>query len=212
MPAAPRLYIITDRKATAGGRPLVEVVAAALEGARGAGDRVAVQLREKDLDASSLINLARNLRAITAAAGVRLFINDRVDVALAVGADGVHLGVQSLLPADVRAIAPHLRIGVSTHSRAEVQAAADARADFVVFGPVWATPSKPDRIMGLDQLAQVSALGVPVLALGGIDVANARPCIRAGAVGVACIRSVISTTKLPETVSSLLACVEGIHS
>jgi thiamine-phosphate pyrophosphorylase len=211
MASAPQLYIVTDRRAT-GGRPLVEVIAEALEGARGAGDRVAVQLREKDLDARSLIELAKQLRMVTAAAGVRLYVNDRIDVAMAVGADGVHLGGRSLAPADVRALAPGLGIGVSTHSRAEVQAAADAKADFVVFGPVWATPAKPDWIIGLAQLEQVTSVPIPVLAIGGIDRRNARSCIEAGASGVACIRSVISTTKLAETVSSLLACIEGIRS
>jgi thiamine-phosphate pyrophosphorylase len=209
--AAPRLYVITDRKAT-GGRDLIEVVAAALEGARGAGHHVAVQLREKDLGGRALLELARALRAVTAAAGAQLYVNDRVDVALAARADGVHLGWQSLSPADVRALAPGLRIGVSTHTRAEVEVAAAARADFVVFGPIWEMPNKPVRATGIAQLEQVVALGVPVLALGGITPENAHLCINAGAAGLACIRSVISTTKIAETVSSLLACVEAIHS
>jgi thiamine-phosphate pyrophosphorylase len=211
MVRAPRLYIITDRKAT-GGRALVDVVAAALEGARGSAHQVAVQLREKDLGGRALHDLARALRAVTAAAGAQLFINDRVDVALATGADGVHLGGESLSVADVRAIGPRLRIGISTHTRAEVEAASAARADFVVFGPVFATPSKPNFVVGIEQLAQVVALEVPVLALGGIDAKNAHACAIAGATGVACIRSVMAATKLPETVSSLLACVDGIQT
>jgi thiamine-phosphate pyrophosphorylase len=211
MAPAPRLYLITDRTAT-GGRPLVDVVAAALEGARGRAHEVAVQLREKDLGGRALLDLARALRAVTAAAGVQLYINDRVDVALAVGADGVHLGGRSLAPADVRAVAPRLRIGVSTHSRAEVEAALAARADFAVFGPVFATPSKPGCHTGLGPLKEVSAMALPVVALGGVDVNNARSCIVAGAVGVACIRSVMAATKLPETVSSLLACVGSIET
>jgi thiamine-phosphate pyrophosphorylase len=204
MARAPRLYIITDRKATRG-RPLVDVIAAALEGARGRGDQVAVQLREKDLEGRALLELARGLRAVTAAAGAQLFINDRVDVALAAGADGVHLGGRSLSINDVRALAPALRIALSTHTRADVEAAARARVDFVVFGPVFATPSKPNFTVGIAQLEEVSALGVQVLALGGIDTTNAHACAVAGASGVACIRSVMSATKLPETVSSLLA-------
>jgi thiamine-phosphate pyrophosphorylase len=210
MAPIPRLYIITDRHAT-GGRPLVEVVASALEGARGRAD-VAVQLREKDLGGRALWELARALRAVTAAAGVQLYVNDRVDVALAAGADGVHLGGRSLAVADVRAVALRLRIGVSTHTRAEVEEAAAAGADFAVFGPVFETPSKPGFHTGLSTLKEVTALGLPVLALGGIDEKNAQQCIVAGAFGVAGIRSVMAATKLPETVSSLLACVGGIQT
>lgn len=209
--ATPRLYLITDRAAT-GGRPLTQVVAEALAGAGEQASEVAVQLREKDMEARPLLELARALRALTEAAGAQLFVNDRVDVALAAGADGVHLGGRSLAPAEVRALAPGLRIGVSTHSAAEVQRAAAAGADFVVFGPVFATPSKPGIFTGLDQLEQVCHLDVPVLALGGIDEKNAHECILAGASGVACIRSVMSATKIDKSVSSLLACVGAIHS
>lgn len=204
---APRVYVVTDRHATAG-RPLVEVVAHALEGARGAGGAVAVQLREKDLPARELLALARDLRAVTASAGAALFVNDRIDVALAAGADGVHLARRSLRPAQVRAIAPHLRIAVSTHSRVEVVAAAGDAVDFVVFGPVFDTPSKRGvyPATGLAALAGVCGLGVPVLALGGITVGNALSCLAAGAAGIACIRSVISTTNSAQIVSALLAC------
>jgi thiamine-phosphate pyrophosphorylase len=210
-PRAPRLYIITDRHAT-GGRTLVDVVAQALAGARGRERDVAVQVREKDLDARALLELSRALRAVTAPVGAQLYVNDRVDVAVAAGADGVHLGGRSLSPDDVRAIAPHLRIAVSTHTPKEVAAAAAARVDFVVFGPVFATPSKPHFVVGLAQLERVIALGVPVIALGGIDAQNAHDCTIAGAAGVACIRSVMGTTKIPQTVSSLLAYVDGVQT
>jgi thiamine-phosphate pyrophosphorylase len=203
---APSLYIITDRRLT-GDRPLADVVGEALVGARGTPGRVAVQLREKDLSGRALLDLARGLRAVTAAAGVALFINDRVDVALAVGAEGVHLGGGSLGPADVRAIAPRLRLAVSTHSESEVAAAAAAGVDFVVFGPVFDTPSKPGMApMGLDGLARAARLGIAVLALGGIEPENAGICFAAGAAGVACIRSVICATNSIERVSAFLAC------
>jgi thiamine-phosphate pyrophosphorylase len=203
---APSLYIITDRRLT-GDRPLADVVGEALVGARGAPGRVAVQLREKDLSGRALLELARGLRAVTAAAGVALFINDRVDVALAVGAEGVHLGGGSLAPGDVRAIAPRLRLAASTHSESEVAAAAAAGVDFVVFGPVFDTPSKPGMApTGLDGLARAARLGIPVLALGGIQPENAGICFGAGAIGVACIRSVICATNSIERVSAFLAC------
>jgi thiamine-phosphate pyrophosphorylase len=209
-PRAPRLYLITDRHAT-GGRALVDVVAAALQGARGRASDVAVQVREKDLDGRALLELVRALRAVTAPAGAQLFVNDRIDVALAAGADGVHLGGNSLRPSDVRIIAPHVRVAVSTHTPEEVALAAAARVDFVVFGPVFATPSKPDFVVGLAQLERVIALGVPVLALGGIDARNAHSCTIVGAAGVACIRSVMGATKISEAVSTLLAGVDGLH-
>ena len=139
----PRLYIVTDRAAT-GNRPLVEVLARALGGIAGSGlapGDVAVQLREKDLDGRALVELARPLRDVTAAAGVALYVNDRIDVALAVGADGVHLGGTSLSPADVRVLAPALAIAVSAHRIADVEAGA-GQASFAVFGPIRDTPSK----------------------------------------------------------------------
>lgn len=195
---APLVYLITDRAATRG-RPLTEVVAAALAGGRDAGvplDRLALQLREKDLSAARLLDLARSLRAITAPAKVRLFVNDRVDVALAAGADGVHLATTSMAVADVRSIAPGLAIAVSTHSAADVRHALDARVSFCVTGPVFDTPSKrqygaPIGLSGLRDV--VSAAGdLPVLGLGGVDATNAALCRQSGAAGVAVIRAVMS--------------------
>jgi thiamine-phosphate pyrophosphorylase len=204
---APWLYLITDRRAT-GGRPLVDVVAEALAGASAAPGRVAVQLREKDLGGRELWELAGALRAVTAAAGAPLFVNDRIDVALAVGADGVHLGSRSLSVRQARNIAPGIRVAASTHDDTEIEAAAAAGVEFVVFGPVFDTPSKRGLMAptGLDGLARACRHGVPVLALGGIGPENARDCFVAGAAGVACIRSVISATNSAERVSLLLAC------
>ncbi|MEA2695926.1 MAG: thiamine-phosphate pyrophosphorylase, partial [Myxococcales bacterium] len=145
MTGAPHLYLITDRHATLG-RPLPSVIAQALAGAeRGirAGARVAVQLREKDLEGRALLEFARELRRLTAEAGAGLFINDRVDVALAVGADGVHLGGRSLSPADVATIAPSLPVGISIHTPDEAAAARrNLNVQFAVYGPVYPTPNK----------------------------------------------------------------------
>lgn len=213
MSRPPRLYIITDRRAT-GGRPLPEVIAQALQGARGAEADVAVQLREKDLPAGPLYELACAVRSVTAAAGVRLFVNDRIEVALAARADGVHLGNGSLGIAQTKAIAPGLSVAISTHTRVEVELAAKAGADFVVFGPVFETPSKAGILTatGTGALSAVCGLGVPVVALGGIDTKNAADCLLAGAAGVACIRSVISTTNSAERVGLLLACKPPIET
>jgi thiamine-phosphate pyrophosphorylase len=201
----PRLYLVTDRHAT-GGRPLVDVVAAAVAGAGAAAKHLAVQLREKDLGGRALLALARELLTITRPAGARLFLNGRVDVAAAAGVDGVHLGGGSLSIADVRAIAPSLSVAVSTHDAGQLRGAAGA--DFVVFGPVFDTPSKRGLVAatGTPALSQACAGPVPVLALGGIDETNARECLRAGAAGVACIRAVMGAADPSAATAKLLSC------
>src|SRR5204862_26165 len=150
------------------GRPLDEVIGQALRALPRPGlapEALAVQLREKDLSAAALLQVARRLRDITGRAGVRLFVNDRVDVALAAGADGVHLNHTSLTVTDVRAAAPALQIAVSTHTAEQVSAAKDSgQVSFVVFGPVFDTPSKRayGPPLGLENLRQASAIGIPV--------------------------------------------------
>ena len=178
-----RLYCVTDRRHTAG-RPLVEVIHAALDG----GVR-AVQLREKDLEGGALYQLAAQLRALTARYQARLLINDRLDVALAVEADGVHLG-QTSFPAAAarRLLGPGKLIGVSTHNPTEIAAAAGA--DFVVFGPVYATPSKAayGEPQGLVRLRQAVALSpAPLLAIGGITAKRVAQVLTTGAHGVSVI-------------------------
>ena len=204
MRAVPRLYFITDRHATAG-RALTDVVRAAL--AASSAD-VAVQLRDKELDGRALTALAHELRALTRAAGAALYINDRVDVALAVGADGVHLGGRSLSPADVARVAPALAVAVSTHTRAEVEAAARfPNVRFAVFGPVWDTPSKRPYgpPVGIDALRGAALVGLPLLALGGVTPARVTEAHAAGAVGVACIRAISSAADPGAALAALLA-------
>jgi len=210
--AIPRLYLVTDRHATAG-RALTDVVRAALAAAphEAAGD-VAVQLREKDLDGRALTALAHELRALTRAAGAALYINDRVDVALAVGADGVHLGGRALSPGDVARVAPALAVAVSTHTRAEVEAAARSpNVRFAVFGPVWDTPSKRPYgpPVGLDALRQAAAVGLPLLALGGVTPVRVTEARAAGAAGVACIRAICSVDDPGAALAALLQAVDG---
>jgi thiamine-phosphate pyrophosphorylase len=198
-PGAPRLYLITDRHATAG-RLLPDVVAAALRGVQAGGlgpADVAVQLREKDLDGRALAELARALRAVTAAAGAALYVNDRTDVALAVGADGVHLGGGSLDAATVAGIAPGLAIAVSVHAPAEVtalRAAAGDRIAFALLGPIRDTPSKRryGAPLGDAAITEAARAGVPIVAVGGIEPRHVRALRAAGAHGVACIRPVMT--------------------
>ena len=136
------------------------------------------------------------MRQLTQSYGAHLLINDRVDVALAVDADGVHLTTTSL-PASIarRLLGPGRLIGVSTHTLAEAQAAADEGADFVVFGPVFFTPSKAPygEPVGLDALRAVrAAVNLPILAIGGVKKANLDQVLAAGADGIAVISAIIS--------------------
>lgn len=198
------LYLITDRRLVPAGRTLPQTIEAALA----AGVR-AVQLREKDLSAAEMLPLARQLRDLTHRYDARLLINDRVDLALAVEADGVHLGGHSLPTATVRGLlGPDRLIGVSTHHPDEILHAAAEGADFVTFGPVFATPSKAayGQPQGLDALAAACRLSpLPVFALGGIDPGNA-PAVRlAGAHGVALISAIIAADDPADAVRALLA-------
>lgn len=149
-----------------------------------------VQIREKSLPARVLYDITARAVEITRDSKTRLLVNDRVDIALAAGADGVHLTSRSL-PADVvrNICGPDFLIGVSTHSLAEAQAAQATGADFVVFGPVFDTESKRafGEPQGLDKLREVAnALEeFPVLAIGGITRENLAACIDAGASGIA---------------------------
>lgn len=146
-----------------------------------------IQLREKDLSARELLAFA--IRAVDAARGsaTRILINDRTDVALAAGAHGVHLRSGSFRPEELRAIVPAgFVIGVSCHTHEDLREA--AAADFAVYGPVFASPGKGPPT-GIDALAAaIRNSPVPVLALGGVTLANAHQCLDAGAAGIAAIR------------------------
>src|SRR5438445_10018860 len=196
MPSSlPRLILVTDRRATE--RDLVAVVEAALD-----AGRPAVQLRDKDLPGRPLLALAERLRAATARTGALLFVNDRLDVALAVGADGVQLGTGSM-PADVarRLLPAGTLIGVSTHAPGE----ASAGADFALFGPVWATPSKTGA-QGEDRLREaVRAAAIPVLAIGGVTAERIAAARAAGAAGVAVIRAILAAPDPRTATRALLA-------
>ncbi|MFQ5482586.1 MAG: thiamine phosphate synthase [Nitrospinaceae bacterium] len=190
------VYLITDRSLLPGDR-FLEAVEAALEG--GIRD---LQVREKDLSPDRLFALALALRQMTRRYGARLYINDRVDVALMVDADGVHLPAAGLPPAEVKTRHPHLLVGVSTHSLAGAKRAQEAGADFITFGPVFDTPSKrpygPPQ--GLDHLAAAAgAVQIPALALGGVDL-NHLPAVRGhGAHGAALIRGIWASPDIKET-------------
>lgn len=200
------LYVITDR-GLARGRDEVEIARAALR-----GGATALQLRGKDRDARPLCELGRALLLESRAAGALLFVNDRLDVAQAIGADGVHLGQEDLPCAEARRIAgPGLLIGVSAESPTLAQAAERDGADYLGTGAVYATSSKADAgapigVAGL--AAVVAATRLPVVAIGGIGIANAAPCIAAGACGVAVISAVVGADD-PEAAARELAAAIG---
>jgi thiamine-phosphate pyrophosphorylase len=162
----------------------------------------AVQLREKDLAVRPLLELATSLRESTRRRQARLLINDRADVALAVKADGVQRTHQSLPVSAMRAIGgPRFVVGASVHSVEEAQTAATEGADFIVFGPIWDTPSKQPfgPPQGLEALRRVTAaVATPVLAIGGISAARVRDVLAAGAVGVAIISAILAAPRPAE--------------
>ncbi|HET7341438.1 MAG TPA: thiamine phosphate synthase [Methylomirabilota bacterium] len=184
------LTLVTDRTQTRG-RDLVAVVGECL-----AAGLPWVQLREKDLGAGELAFIARRLRDLTRDTRAKLVINDRVDVALAVGADAVQRTSASLTVEDMRKVAGHrLRIGASAHSLQDALDAELQGADWVTFGPVWDTPSKRayGPAQGLERLATVArGLKIPVVAIGGITPARAPEALAAGARGVAVISGILA--------------------
>ena len=184
------VYLVTDRHQTSG-RDLVRVVERALQGGIGA-----VQLREKDLDAKPLYELATRLRALCTEYGALLLINDRIDIALAVDADGVQLGSASIPIIDARTVlGPNKFMGVSTHSLREAEDAERNGADFVLFGPIFFTPSKAafGTPQGLEPLKNlVAKISLPVYPIGGIKSEMVEELRATGVRGVALISAVIS--------------------
>jgi thiamine-phosphate pyrophosphorylase len=184
------LYLVTDRS-QAQGRDLLSVLRRALDG----GVR-AIQLREKDLSGKDLFELAEKTRALCDRYNAQLFINDRIDVALAVNAAGIQLGKASIPIITARALlGPAKLIGYSAHSLDEAQGAQQSGADFLLFGPVYFTQSKaqygmPQGVAALKKIVEKVAL--PVYAIGGIKPASIIAVRRAGARGVALISAIIS--------------------
>jgi len=183
------LYVITD-EGIGCGRSHPEQARLAVEG----GADV-VQLRDKALSSRGLLAAAREIRVVTRAADALFIVNDRLDIALAAGADGVHLGQDDLPVAEARSIAPPgFIVGVSVGNAAEASLAAAGGADYVALSPTFATGSKADAGpgRGLDTLRSVrSAVSVPLLAIGGIGPNNVCEVIGAGADGVAVISAVV---------------------
>ena len=205
---AARLALVVVTDPDCAGRELVEVVEGALHGGASA-----VQLRSKSGPTREMVELGRRLRAATAAAGALLFVNDRVDVAMVVGADGAHLGDDDLPLGAARRIAPPgFLLGRSVDTAEEARTAEREGADYVGAGPVLATPSKLDaaEAIGVAGIAAIrAATSLPVVAIGGVDAANAAEVARSGADGVAVIRAVMRAAD-PAAVAREL--VEAVRS
>lgn len=197
------LYLITDRLQT-GTRNLHDVVEEALD-----GGAKAVQLREKDLSSRELYELAYDLRKLTSRYGAKLLINDRLDIAMAVDADGVHLGGDSIPIYRARKLLGTQRlIGVSCHNQVSAITAQEKGADFITFGPVFYTPSKEKygKPVGIDKLESVThLLSIPVFAIGGITAATAREVVAAGAAGIALISAIVAAREPRREAQNLLS-------
>ncbi|TSA01175.1 MAG: thiamine phosphate synthase [Nitrospiraceae bacterium] len=201
------LYLVTDRHQT-GGRPLRDVVHAALR----AGVR-AVQLREKDLPARSLLALARDLAELAGTCNARVFVNDRVDICLASGSAGVHLPAAGLPASAARGLVGADRlIGRSAHSADEAARAEREGADFIVLGPIFETPSKRafGPPIGLRELERArTRCRVPLFGIGGITIDRVRDVVNAGARGVAVVGSVMAAEDVERASRELLDALEG---
>lgn len=204
------LYLVTDR-VLAGERPLDEIVRRSIE-----GGVTVVQLREKDLGTRDFLGRAMALRHLTSELGVPLIINDRVDIALACEADGVHLGQEDMDCATARRIAgAEMLIGVSVNTPAEAMEAERAGADYLGAGPVFATPTKTDTSppTGLSGIGAIRrAVRLPLVAIGGISSANAGEIIRRGADGVAVVSAIVASSAPGLSAREILAEVRKARS
>lgn len=196
------VYLVTDRRKTAE-RPLAAVVKEAL-----AGGVKALQLREKDLLPRDLFTVATELRHLTHKAGAKLLINGRMDICLAVGADGVHLPSDHLPTSLVRKVVGKERIiGISVHTLKEAVTAEKEGADYVVMGPIYWTLSKASygSPLGIEALREATqGLSIPVFAIGGITIEKVKEVLEAGASGVAVVSSILSAAHVREASTRLI--------
>ena len=190
-----RVYLITDLKRIGKDRFLSAVEEALQGGVR------ALQIREKDLNPNDLLAMALEVKPLVQRYHAKLFINDRADIAVMAGADGVHLTETSIQAREVKNSFPDLIVGVSTHSIEGARRAETQGADFITFSPIYETPSKANYgpPQGLDLLRQATqAVRLPVLALGGITLHRVPECLEQGAFGVAVISGIWDSTHIKQ--------------
>jgi thiamine-phosphate pyrophosphorylase len=195
------LYVITDSRLGLG-RSVVQQAAAAI-----AGGADVIQLREPTMPTSDLVGVGRALRALTRQTGTIFIVNNRVDVAVVVDADGVHLGQDDLRPRDARSVlGPDRIIGVSAGNAREYELVLEQGADYIGVGPVYPTGSKADAgsAIGPEGIAAMRALtDLPIVAIGGLSKSNVAPVIAAGADGVAVISAVVAQTDIADAAREL---------
>lgn len=203
------LYLVTDR-ALCLGRDLVDVVAAAVR-----GGVTMVQLREKDCDTRDFVALARRLKQMLEPQRVPLLINDRVDVALACGADGVHVGQSDMHPKDVRTLMGSKGLlGLSVETMEHVREAETLGVDYLGVGPVYATSTKPDHSepWGLDGLRRVrEACSLPLVGIGSVNAENVTSVMRQGMDGVAVVSALCSADSPEQAARNMFASVESVR-
>ncbi len=203
------VYLVTDRP-LCGARDLLDVVAEAVQ-----GGVTLVQLREKHADTREFIELARGLQAIVRPAGIPLLINDRIDVALAVGADGVHVGQSDMPYEQARLLlGPDAVIGLSVENMEQVREAVAWDVDYLGVSPIFASATKTDTgaPWGLDGLAAVrKATSKPLVGIGSIGPLNAGEVICAGADGVAVVSAICAAESPREATSILRRSVAGVR-
>jgi thiamine-phosphate pyrophosphorylase len=204
------LYLCTDRL-IAMGRPITQAVEEAI-----AGGVTMVQLREKNAESREFYEIALEVQGITKRRHIPLVINDRLDIALAIGADGVHLGQSDLPPSIARRLAgKDMIIGVSASTVEEALEAERGGADYLGVGAVYPTGSKTDAgdAIGLGRLKNVcAAVKIPAVGIGGVNPENAGEVMKAGAAGVAVISAILSRPDIREAARKLRAAVEAYRT
>ena len=201
------VYLITDR-ALSGARGVLETVEAAI-----AGGATMAQLRDPEAKTRALVEEARAIHALTRPAGIPFIVNDRVDVALAAGADGVHVGQADMTVADVRAlIGPEPILGLSITSEADLDVSDLRGVDYLGVGPVFQPSTKPDtappiNVGGLEAI--VARTKVPIVAIGGLHAGNAADAIAAGAQGIAVVSAICAALDAEAATRELAEIVRG---
>lgn len=202
--ARARLYLVSGARMRAGS--LADLV-----GELAAAGVDLVQLREKDLEARAVLSAGEPVAAACREAGIPFIVNDRPDIALALGADGVHLGQDDLPVAAARRILPDAIIGLSTHARAEIEGARRANIDYFAVGPVESTPTKPGRPAAGIELVRHAAGGggPPWFAIGGINATNLGRVLEAGARRIVVVRAITESDDPPGAAARLRAMLDG---
>ncbi|MFH1858033.1 MAG: thiamine phosphate synthase [Candidatus Omnitrophota bacterium] len=198
------LYVITDPKAQRG-RSHLEVLTEAIRGGASM-----VQLRDKEADDGALIEAGKALRKICDQYHALFIVNDRMEVARTVGADGLHIGQDDISIAEARRrIGPEKLLGVSTHSLDQARRAAQEGADYIGLGPIFQTPTKPDYPpVGLELIRQVRKhLSIPLVAIGGIDALNIQTVMASGSDAVAVVRSVVAQDDIQTAAKTLCSLI-----